>query len=162
MLKRLKDNRRGSIMVEPALTVPLVFILCMGATDFARLFYHALTIKGASSGAALLGAQDQLSSGGNPGMTARATSDADNLSGITATPTQVCQCPNAAPFSCQDYGTTTCPGYGALERTCEYKSTKTSRRSDSTRAFQIRPTSAKRVGCAFSKRGTVGNTGARQ
>ena len=113
MLRNLRDNRRGSIMVELALTVPLTFILCMGATDFARLFYHALTIKGASSGAALLGAQDPLLSGGNPGMQARATSDADNLDGVTATPTQVCQCPNAAPFTCQDYAATTCAGYGA-------------------------------------------------
>lgn len=113
MLKRLTENRRGSIMVELALTVPLAFILCVGAADFARLFYHALTIKGASSGAALLGAQDPLISGGNPGLEVRATSDADNLAGVTAVPTQICQCPNAAPFSCQDYAATTCAGYGA-------------------------------------------------
>ncbi len=112
-LKQLKSNRRGSIMVELALVVPLTFLLCMGATDFARLFYHAVTVKGASGGAALLGAQDQLQSGGSAGMEARATSDADNLNGITATATTVCQCPNAAPFSCQDYAATTCTGYGA-------------------------------------------------
>ena len=112
MLKKFKDNRRGSIMVELALTVPLVFILCMGATDFARLFYHALTVKGASSGAALYGAQELIRSGDISGMESRATTDVGNLAGVTAAPTQVCKCPDAPPFSCVDYNTTVCAGYG--------------------------------------------------
>ncbi|MDA0204901.1 MAG: pilus assembly protein [Acidobacteria bacterium] len=112
LINRLKDARRGSIMVEAALVIPLAFMLCVGATDFARLFYHALTVKGASSGAALYGAQELLRSGDISGMASRATADAGNLEAVTATPTQVCKCPTAPPFSCVDYNTTVCAGYG--------------------------------------------------
>jgi Flp pilus assembly protein TadG len=112
LIHRFKNARRGSIMVEASLVVPLVFLLCVGATDFARLFYHALTVKGASSGAALYGAQELLRSGDISGMQSRATADAGNLAGVSAAPTQVCMCPNAAPFSCVDYNTTVCAGYG--------------------------------------------------
>jgi hypothetical protein len=111
-IKKLKKGRSGSIMVEAALVIPLTFLLCVGATDFARLFYHALTMKGASSGAALYGAQTDLTSGDIAGMTTRATSDVGNLTGATAAPTQVCQCPGGAPFPCADYNETVCSGYG--------------------------------------------------
>ena len=108
----LRKSRSGSILVESALVIPLAFLLCVGATDFARLFHHALTIKGASSGAALYGAQDAIASGDLGGMQSRASADAANLEGISSTSTQVCMCPNAAPFSCVDYNETTCSGYG--------------------------------------------------
>lgn len=112
LLKRFKRERSGSIMVEAALVVPLALLLCVGATDFARLFYHAVTVKGASGGAALYGAQELLRSGDMAGMTTRATNDAASLTGVTASPTQVCMCPNQPAFSCVDYNTTTCTGYG--------------------------------------------------
>jgi Flp pilus assembly protein TadG len=108
----LKATRKGSVMVEAALVIPLAFLLCFGAADFARLFYHALTIKGASSGAALSGAQGTITSEDFAGMTSRAATDASNLNGITATPSQVCMCPGADPFPCADYNTTVCTGYG--------------------------------------------------
>ena len=112
MINRFKGARQGSIMVESALVIPLAFMLCVGATDFARLFYHALTVKGASSGAALYGAQELIRSGDISGMESRATTDVGNLAGVTAAPTQVCKCPDAPPFSCVDYNTTVCAGYG--------------------------------------------------
>lgn len=111
-INNFRTKRSGSIMVEAALVIPLAFLLCVGAMDFARLFYHALTIKGASSGAALYGAQQQLTAGDIAGMTTRATDDASNLNGVTATPTQVCKCPGADPFPCADYNETVCNGYG--------------------------------------------------
>lgn len=111
-IQKLKKERTGSIMVEAALVIPLTFMLCVGAADFARLFYHAVTAKGASSGAALYGAQKDLTSGDIAGMQARATADSGNLTGVTATPTQVCQCPGGSPFPCADYNETTCSGYG--------------------------------------------------
>lgn len=112
LLNRFKKERSGSIMVEAALVVPLTLLLCVGAADFARLFYHALTVKGASSGAALYGAQGEITAGDFDGMYARATSDVGGLTGTTATPTQVCVCPGASSFPCADYNETTCNGYG--------------------------------------------------
>ena len=39
--------------------------------------------------------------------------DAANLGGgVSASPDLVCKCPGAAAFSCGDYQTTTCSGYG--------------------------------------------------
>ncbi len=111
-IHRFKKERSGSILVEAALVVPLTLLLCVGAADFARLFYHALTIKGASSGAALYGAQGGITVGDMAGMASRATADSSSLDGVTVTPTQVCRCPDADPFPCSDYNETTCGSYG--------------------------------------------------
>lgn len=117
MLKRkfevLLKNKRGSVMVELALTVPLAFLFAMGVTDFARLFYHAVTLRSASSIAAFHGAQDEFKSAHTSELTVRAEADAANLgAGVTATPDLVCRCPGSSTFSCGDYNATTCSGYG--------------------------------------------------
>ena len=113
LFKNLRRNKRGSVMVELALTAPLALILAVGVTDFARLLYHAVTIRGASSIAAFYGAQDDFKSTDTASLTARAESDAANLGAdVAAQPELVCQCPGAAPFACEDYSTTTCTGYG--------------------------------------------------
>ncbi len=113
ILKQLRRNKKGSVMVELALTAPLALILAVGVTDFARLLYHALTIRGASSIGAFYGAQDDFKSTDEASLEARAQSDAVNLgANVSAQSELVCQCPGSAAFSCEDYSTTTCTGYG--------------------------------------------------
>ena len=109
----ISKDRRGAVMVELALTVPLAFLLAVGVTDFGRLFYHAITARNASSIAALYGAQDEFKTGATAELRARALSETTNLGGdVTATPKAYCACPGADPFPCSDYATTTCTGYG--------------------------------------------------
>ena len=36
--------RRGTSTVELAVTVPVLMLMVAGAADFARLFYHSITV----------------------------------------------------------------------------------------------------------------------
>lgn len=112
MIDRLFEDRRGSVLVELALSAPVVFLLCVGAADFARLFYHAHTIKGASSVAAMMGAQDELKSADSAALGTRAASDTANLSGVSTSSELICVCPGGSPFACGAYNDVTCAGYG--------------------------------------------------
>jgi len=110
-LKDLTNSRRGSVMVELGLSVPLIFIFCMAAGDFARLYYHGLTAQGAASQAAFYGAQTHGQNGDFAGMEQRVTDDQGPMT-ASATASQWCGCPDGTEIACIDHGTTTCAGYG--------------------------------------------------
>ena len=57
MTKQTADLRRGSAILELALSIPLLSILLVGAMDFSRLFYMSVTL----ASAARAGAQYALS-----------------------------------------------------------------------------------------------------
>ncbi len=119
--KRFKTGR-GSVMVEFAVTLPLLLGLCMAATDFGRIFYHAVTISNAAGVGAFYGARDPIRTGDNDGQQERAL---DEMRNITATgdsePVFVlgerkCKCPEDSDFmlDCDPIATRVCAGtYGA-------------------------------------------------
>jgi Flp pilus assembly protein TadG len=110
-------NNRGGAMVELAVTAPLLFLLCAGAGDYARLFFSAISLQSGSAVGALYGSQVAARSGDIGGMTSRAIADAEDAARfdeVIATADQYCTCPGSAPFACGEYQATTCPGgYGA-------------------------------------------------
>ncbi len=120
--KRLKrfTTRRGAVMVEFALTFPLLLGLCMAVTDFGRLFYNAVTVANAAGVGAFYGARNPLLAGDDTGQDARAR---DEMRNITATadaePVVVvaerwCNCPGQPSFDCDEIATVVCGGgYGA-------------------------------------------------
>lgn len=109
--KRL--GRRGGVMIELGLTAPLLFAFCMAAGDFSRIFYHALTAQGAAGQAAFYGVQTTGQTGDFAGMEQRAYHDSGPLDAPVATASQWCGCPDGTSFSCVEYSTQTCSGYGA-------------------------------------------------
>jgi Flp pilus assembly protein TadG len=103
-------------MLEFALCFPLLLLLCLGATDFGRLFFHAVTVSNAAATGAFYGAQSNVASAQIAVMESRATEDAGDLTGVTATATRFCECPGdpPAPISCAEAANTSaCSGYGA-------------------------------------------------
>ena len=109
-----RDNRGGA-MVEFALTFPLLLLLCLGATDFGRLFFHAVTIANAAATGAFYGAQNNVNFSKFAMMANRVTDDAKNLSNVTASAANYCECPGSPPtpipcsqatnrLACGDYG----------------------------------------------------------
>ena len=109
------NQDRGGAMVEFALAFPLLLLMCLGATDFGRLFFHAVTVANAASVGAFYGAQSNVASAQFSQMEMRATEDAANLTGVTATATRFCECPGETPtaVSCsQATNPAACPGYG--------------------------------------------------
>ena len=112
ILQNLRSNRKGGVMVELGLSIPMVFALCMAAGDFARVFYHALTAQGAAGQAAFYGVQTVGQTGDLAGMEQRATDDKGPLGAPTVTAAQWCGCPDGTSFACSEYAVQTCSGYG--------------------------------------------------
>jgi Flp pilus assembly protein TadG len=94
-MNRLFQRRRGSTVVEFALAGPLLLLILAGAADFARVFYHVVTLANAAGTGAFYGARSVTYTGHNSGMTTAATTDAKDLTGITVTPNRFCRCPNS-------------------------------------------------------------------
>ena len=120
-------SKRGGAMVEFALTLPLLLMLCMGATDFGRLFYHAVVVANSAYVGSFHGAQRFSTAGQFPIMELKAEEEAANIiagnliADFSAESDKVCDCPDSPAFidsSGQLQNTidcdlfSTCPGYG--------------------------------------------------
>ncbi len=101
-LSRNKRGRRGGVTVELALSVPMLMLMMAGAADFARLFYHGITLDNASSTGAFYGAQNVVFSADYDGMALVAEEDAQDLDAVSATPDRFCDCPNKTEVNCFD------------------------------------------------------------
>ena len=88
-------GQHGAALVEFALVLPLLFMLTMGATDFGRIFFHAVTLANAAATGVFHGAQGNFYAAQSDVMEQRAIDDAGNLSGVSATAAQFCECPPA-------------------------------------------------------------------
>ena len=84
-------GRRGSAILELALSIPLLAAILAGAMDFSRLFYTSVTL----AGAARAGAQYALSVGYSDlaALQAAASNAAGDLGGVTATAVVTTRCP---------------------------------------------------------------------
>jgi len=120
----MKDRRRGGTLVEFALVSPLLLMLCMGATDFGRLFYHAVITSNAAGVGAFHGAQNNVTAGQTGLMEWKAEEEASNLpaADTTATADSFCDCPNNPATEASDgslqntvncLNATACGTYGA-------------------------------------------------
>ena len=76
-----KGSRRvgretGAALVELAVVLPLLVLIMIGATDFARAFYFAMVLNNAARAGAQYGAQSPTLSVDEPGMVAAAQASA--------------------------------------------------------------------------------------
>ena len=97
----------GNATVEFALLLPLMLLLVLGAVDFARLFYAAITVASAAWAGVQYGAQDTIKAKDNAGMQTAASNDAADITGVTATAQSYCECSNGTRVDCI---TGTCSG----------------------------------------------------
>ena len=110
--RQILDKRRGSTLVEFALVAPLMLLLCLGATDFGRLFYHAVITANAAGVGAFHGAQSNVAAGQTGLMELKAKDEARNLpaADTSAVANNFCDCPN---------NPVTEDGNGALQNTVD-------------------------------------------
>jgi Flp pilus assembly protein TadG len=110
LLKRLAADRRGNLMIEFALALPILFLLLVGLLDLGRFsLQKSAMLQGAREGAqyGIMASDDTA----NINTTAQ---NATGLTGVTATNTVFCECSSAA-------GTTvscgaTCTGGATLKK----------------------------------------------
>ena len=100
----------GSALVELAVALPLLVLVMVGATDFARVFYTGIELTNAARAGAQYGAYNPAQSGDFAGMQTAATGSV-NVTGVTATASRTCQCATSAgTFSAATCSTTCASG----------------------------------------------------
>jgi len=91
----LRKLARGQGAVEMALGLPFLVVLLFVVCEFARVFYVAMGVASAARAGVQYGAQSYVKAVDNSGMTAAATNDAQNISGLSVVPTHFCMCDGA-------------------------------------------------------------------
>jgi len=99
----------GQSAVEFGIAVPILALLLVAASDFARVFFFSIAVNNAARAGAQYGAQSVISARDTSGMQTAATNDASNVPGITAvassctctTSTTVTNC--GTSYNCADY-----------------------------------------------------------
>jgi Flp pilus assembly protein TadG len=114
-------RRRGSSMIEFALTAPLLLLLTAGALNYGLALRVAVSVAEAARAGAQYGSASPANAADAAGIRAAAANAAPNLSGLTVTPAQSCKCANGSAVSC----TGSC-GSGAVEMYVEVTTRATS------------------------------------
>jgi len=105
-----KPVERGAALIELIIVMPVLALFVLGAAEFGRVYYAAITVSNAARAGAQFGASEGQSTN-FAGMTAAAQNEAADLGAISSFPSQFCRCPDGSVPSC----TGTCAGYGAPE-----------------------------------------------
>lgn len=80
MSPRAQIRRRGAATVEMAILAPVLAFLFVIATDYARVFYYAVTVADCARNGALYGADREDQAVDTAGIETAALADAGNLS----------------------------------------------------------------------------------
>jgi hypothetical protein len=102
---------KGAALIELAIMLPLLILFVIGAAEFGRVYYAAITVANAARAGAQFGTQDGQSSN-FAGMSQAARNEAADLGSITDFPSQFCRCPDGSAPACTG---ATCPGFGPPE-----------------------------------------------
>ena len=86
--------------------------MMVGAADFARIFYHTITLANASGTAAFYGSQGHIESVNFSDIGTVAAGDARNLAGVTANAELFCDCPTSTGGAGVDCTDGDCGAYG--------------------------------------------------
>ena len=106
-----RKHRSGTITMELGLAAPLLMLMMAGAADFARIFYHSITVAHASGTGAFYGAQSTTKSASYSSIETAATNDAEDLEDVSVTATLYCDCPDGGgTAACLDGD---CGAYGS-------------------------------------------------
>ncbi len=108
-------RQRGNAVIEFAIAMPMLLLLMFGAIDFARVYYHAVTLANAAGTGAFYGAQNNVTAGHYDGMSQRAREDSLDIPTMSASSSRFCDCPQGYEITGKktvDCLTELCPGYG--------------------------------------------------
>jgi Flp pilus assembly protein TadG len=93
-LAGLRNNRRGTSLIEMAIMIPVLLLMCCGTMDFARIMYAGIAIANSARAGVQFGALAPGNSGDMAGMVQATLNDAADLgvSNVTATARNFCAC----------------------------------------------------------------------
>ncbi len=96
---------RGQSLIEFGLMVPTLVLLLAVVADFARVFYTAIEVADAARAGVQYGAQSYLTAVQYSAIQQAALNDGSNVSGLTASASDFCECSNSV-VSCTAPGCT--------------------------------------------------------
>ena len=88
----VKRRKRGTALTEFAIMVPIMFLLTMGAADFSRMFYTALSVAHSADVSSQYGSQTLGNSVDYLKMRTLGGLDAFETQGTTVTAVHFCVC----------------------------------------------------------------------
>ena len=98
------ESRKGSAAIEFAALGTLFITLLAIAMDFSRVFYANMEVASAARAGAQYGISSSAHWTDYTGMQNAATNDAPNVSGLTATASRFCTCPDNTATTCGSGG----------------------------------------------------------
>jgi len=105
MIRRAATDARGAAFVELVVVLPVIILLLVGSTDFARVFYFSMAVQNAALAGAQYGGANIANSGDTTGMRNRAVAAGVDIGVVLAdvTAAQECSCapdlPGSAAYS---------------------------------------------------------------
>ncbi len=98
----VKRRKRGTALTEFAIMVPIMFLLTMGAADFSRMFYTALSVAHSADVSSQYGSQSVGNAVDYLKMNTIGGLDAFETQGTTVTAVHFCVCvAGGAETSCK-------------------------------------------------------------
>jgi hypothetical protein len=94
---------RGQGLVELAMALPLLLLMLVAAVDMGRLLFMSIAANSAARAGVQYGAQSVITASDANGMVQAALQDGKDVSGLSATASYYCKCPDGStPNSCGD------------------------------------------------------------
>ena|ERR1051326_3975645 len=90
--RAVRNDERGSVLLEFSLSATLLFLFFFGIVNFARMFTAAEVVADAAAAGTQYGALSPAHSGDFTGMQNAALADAPNAPGLSAIASQFCTC----------------------------------------------------------------------
>ncbi len=104
-------DKSGNAMVEMAVIATTIVGLGMGGVDFGRMYYDSIAVAGAAFASTQYGTFSVITAGDFAGMKAAGLADAQDVDGVSVTPSYFCDCPDNAGVQV-DCNQTQCTNYG--------------------------------------------------
>ena len=112
-MSRWLKKERGAQLIEMAILTPFLLLVLLGATDFARVSYYAITLANAARAGAQFATQSSVAAFNTAGIKAAAELEATNIGAISVSSSLACRCPGSAVVV--DCTTGACPSSAVKE-----------------------------------------------
>jgi Flp pilus assembly protein TadG len=91
---------RGQSIVEFAFVAPVLILFLLAVADFGRVFFVSIALNNAARAGTQYGIQSPANAADVSGMQLAAQTDASNISGVAATASERCECPDGSSQAC--------------------------------------------------------------
>jgi Flp pilus assembly protein TadG len=98
--RRRHCGSRGQSLVEFAIVAPVLILFLLAVTDFGRVFFVSIALNNAARAGTQYGIQSPANAADVSGMQQAAQTDASNISGVAATASEFCECPDGSTPAC--------------------------------------------------------------